>query len=522
MIENVQKIINTVVQELYGVDVVPQITMPEAEFGDFATNIAFMLAAPLKKAPRVIADELVGAINGEQIARVDAAGAGFINISMNSAFWINQLEQIDDQYGKNNLGLGKKMQVEFISANPTGPLTMANARGGYLGDVLANVMTYAGWDVTREYYINDAGNQVIKLAQSIKSAAGIELQEEIQYNGDYVKDLAEELSPTPETDDVDLATRAVALLLSQIKQSVEKMGIFFDVWFSEGYLLKNGLSASVLELLKTGGLVYEQDGAVWLASSRYGDERDRVVVKSDGEYVYLLNDLAYHHDIFSNRGFDKAIKIWGADHAGQVSSLKLTVNQLEPGKELDFILMQLVRLIRDGVELKMSKRAGVYVTMEEVLNEVGTDVARFFFLMRPPETQMDFDLDLAKERSQKNPLFYVMYSYARANSILNKALEKKLAPALTVDDLSLAEAQLVRKISSFPELIEQISQDYGVHRLTFFGIELAKLFHDFYESVRIIDLPVKEAASKLMVVQKYLIFMKLYFSILGIVPTEKM
>jgi arginyl-tRNA synthetase len=247
-----------------------------------------------------------------------------------------------------------------------------------------------------------------------------------------------------------------------------------------------------------------------------------VLEKSSGDVTYLGNDLAYHFNIFEQRKFDRAIKVWGADHAGQVPSLRLAVGHLFPDKFLDFVILQWVRLMRNGQEVKMSKRAGTYVTVEELIDEVGSDVARFFFLMRSADTAMDFDLDLAKEQSQKNPLFYVMYSYARANSIMEQAKLRRFSPVSTVEDLTGIEKALIRQISQLPQILEEIRQDYGVHRLTFFGIETAKLFHDLYEAEKIIDLDKAEASKKLYLIQQYITFMEVYFSLLGVTPVKKM
>jgi arginyl-tRNA synthetase len=384
-------------------------------------------------------------------------------------------------------------------------------------------LDYLGYKVTREYYFNDAGTQISKLVQSIRAEAGEEIEGERQYSGAYIKELAKDLEPYLEKGDDQLAAMATQMIFERyIKDAIEKMHISFDEWFNEKHLVDSGQFKAALERLKKADLVYEKEGATWLASSKYGDERDRVLVKSTGDITYLGNDIPYHLNIFEERGFERAIKVWGADHAGQVPSLKLTVAKLLPDKQLDFMILQWVRLIKDGQEVKMSKRAGTYVTVEELIDEVGSDVARFFFLMRSADSQMDFDLGLAKEQSQKNPLWYVMYSYARAHSILRQAADKKLKPATKLAELSDQEREMAKMMAQFPGLLLQTGNDYGLQRLPFYGYELARLFHDYYEGEKIIDLPGTKAANKLYFVQQYIEFMKNYFDVLGITPIEKM
>jgi arginyl-tRNA synthetase len=507
-----------------------EVTYPQAGFGDFATNVAFQLAKELKRPPHDIATELAKAISHPDVATAEAAGAGYINFTMTQTFWLEQLAAIDADYVVSKEGKGRKLQVEFISANPTGPLTLANARGGFMGDVLANVFATTGYDVTREYYINDGGGQVAKLVESLRAEVGQPIEGERQYAGDYITDLAKVVDPRHYKDDDKLSRDAVAALLVEIKRAVGELGIGFDEWSSERELIDSGATTKVLELLRDRGLVYAKDDAEWLASSKYGDERDRVLVKGGGGYTYLVNDLAYHLDIFGRRKFARAVKLWGADHAGQVASLKLTLKQLVPEAQLDVVLLQFVRLIRDGQEVKMSKRAGTYVTIDELLAALeegvgkrhAAAVARWFFLMRSADNRIDFDLGLAGEQSQQNPYFYVMYAYARAHSILAKAKERGLQPATTTDALTTGELALLRLMARLPELVSEVAHDYELHRLIFFGLELAKAFQEYYESTRIIDLEAKEAAKKLYFIQQFIVFMDLYWAILGIKPVERL
>lgn len=507
-------------------DITPEVTYPDAGFGDFSTNVAFHLAKRLKKAPQAIASELAPKIQAESIETVQATG-GFINLTLSQKAWIEAINQVGSDYGSCDIGKGRKLQVEFISANPTGPTTIGNARGGFIGDVLARVMSHAGYDVTREYYFNNAGTQIRKLVESAKVAAGvIQMPDhDVQYRGDYIKELAEEhkqaLANKSDDELGELLTQSI--FNRYIKPAVAKMGIEFDVWFNERDVISDGSLNHVIQRLEEQGLVYERDGAKWLDSGKLGDNREeRVIVKSNGDPTYLAPDIAYHVNIFETRGFDAAIKVLGPDHNDQFPSVKAAVGALCPGKELTMASYQWLRVIREGKEVKVSKRLGQFITIEELIDEVGLPVARFLTLMRSPDSHMDFDLDLAKEQSQKNPLYYVMYSYARAQSILEQAAERKLKPAAGTSILSPAEVRVVRHISRFPGLLKEIATDYGVHRLTFYGIELAKLFHDLYESERILSLKPDVVAEKLYVISQYVEFMELYFRLMGIEPVKKM
>lgn len=531
---DVQKKLADVIKKVYGITIRPEITYPEPKFGDLSTNVAFILARQLKTAPRTIADNLAQEIIDHPIVAAEAAGGGYINFTLSDDYWAEQLKGINKDYGHTKEGKGQKVQVEFISANPTGPLTLGNARGGFLGDVVGNLLASQGYGVTKEYYFNDAGTQIKKLVESVMVATGEIEAEDVQYQGEYIQELARtyktQLAAASEAKRAEILTNAN--FESFIQDAIERMGIHFDEWFNEKDLVSSGQFDEAMGFLRDRSLVYEKDGATWLASSKYGDERDRVLLKSSGDITYLGNDIAYHLNIFQKRSFSRAIKLWGADHAGQIPSLKLTMKELLPDKTLEFIIIQWVRLMKNGQEVKMSKRAGTFVTVQDLLDELGAAVgpenaaavARWFFLMRSADSQMDFDLDLAREQSQKNPLFYVFYSYVRAQSILRQAAERGLKPAAKASgvEFSSPERELIRNLSKFPELISQTSLDYGVHRLTFFGYELARIFHDLYESERIIELPAEAASRKLLTIDKYVKFMQGYFALLGITPPAKM
>ncbi|HVE80813.1 MAG TPA: arginine--tRNA ligase [Candidatus Dormibacteraeota bacterium] len=523
VLREISEIVAKAVWTEFKVKTAPQISYAEPKFGDFATNISFELAKTLKQNPKQIAEGIASNIKHPQIEKASSVG-GFVNIVVAESYWVDCLKKIKPGYGQSKPRKGQKVQVEFISANPTGPLTLGNARGGYLGDVLSRVLDHAGYKTTSEYYFNDAGTQISKLVESVKHQAGIIKASQVEYQGKYIEELASDLkNELKSRSDEDLAgilTKEVSR--RYIKEAITRMGIEFDEWFNEKSLISSGELEKALELLRKKGLTYEKDGALWLKSTDYGDERDRVLQKSNGDVTYLGTDIAYHLNIFEHRRFDRAIKIWGADHAGQVPSLNLTMKRLIPDCRLDFVIVQWVRLVQGGKEVKMSKRAGSFVTVDELIDEIGSDVARFFFLMRSATSHMDFDLSLAKEQSQKNPLFYVMYSYVRAHSILAQAASKQLKPSNSLERLNTTESELVKYMTRLPDLISEIAESYEVHHLSFFATQLAKKFHDLYESERIIDLNQETAECKLYLIQQYITFMEILFNIIGVTPIKKM
>ncbi len=528
MITDARNAVQAAITQQYSIDdIIVDITYPEPKFGDFSTNIAFKLAGRLKKSPQAIAGELAGTILGGSrgtIAEAEAA-AGFLNLRMSNHFWVEQLHGINPAYGSSDLGKGKKVEVEFISANPTGPTTIGNARGGYIGDTLANVLSRSGYEVTREYYFNNAGTQISKLVESVKVAGGLISAENLQYKGGYINQLAEEFADELATEsDQELGERFTQAILKRwIEPAIDKMGIKFDSWFNERDLVVGGQLQKTLEALRQQDLVYDSDGALWLDTAKLGLSREaRVLVKSNGDPTYLAPDIAFHDDLFGRRQFDHAIKVLGADHIDQFPSVKAALIALHPDKRMDAVVMQWFRLLKDGKEVKISKRLGQFVTVEELIDDVGTDVARFMTLMRSADSGMDFDLDLAKEQSQKNPLFYLMYSYARANSILEQASGRGLTPISTIAELSKHEVALVRQMAKFPGLVAEIAANYEVHHLTFYGIETAKLFHDLYESERIIDLDKAKACRRLYVIKQYIVFVEAYCKVMGIAPVKRM
>lgn len=513
------------VQEAYGVAAAPEVSRSEPQFGDFQTNIAMQLAQELGQSSHDIAQTVTAQLQAvDNIKTAETAGPGFINVSLTEEYWRSYLINIGNDFGRSATEQKEKVQVEFISANPTGPLTLGNARGGFIGDVLSNVLDVQGYEVTREYYYNNAGTQISKLLRSVQYYAG-ETQEEPEYRGEYMQELAQYYQQWKHDSELEMPRMIADLVFEKyIQPALDGMGIGSTFEYTNENELEDQYDQAIAELQnKDARLIKESEGATWLSSGVFGDEREwRVLQKSNGDRTYLANDIAYHWDIFANRGFDKAIKVWGADHAGQVPSLQKTLHYLFPDKSLEFLIVQWVRLIKDGQEFKISKRAGTYVTVDELIERVGADVARWFMLMRSNDTHMDFDLDLAAEQSQKNPFWYVMYAYVRANSIMAEASEQGIESADQISQLNAAEREIVKKLSRLPELLEEIAHDYQVHHLTFYGRELAKLFHDWYEKVRVVDLPTEEAAEKLYFLQRFIRCMDAYWQVLGIEPYEKM
>jgi len=479
------------------------------EHGDYSSNVALLLAKKERKNPKEVAEEIKNKIGRSANWRVEIAGPGFLN------FWISHSALTAGLQGilKNKKSVFKsdndklRIDLEFVSANPTGPLTMANGRGGFYGDALANILKAVGHKVTREYFVNDAGNQIKLLGESILAAEGNppvggEPKEEY-YKGAYIKKLKGKS-----------AEAAVKILLGEIKKSLKKAGVKFNVWFSEASMRKKGELKKTLELLNKKKILKEGEGALWLG--------DAVVVKSNQEYTYFLADLAYHYDKFIKRKFDLAVNIWGADHHGYVSRMQKGIEALgvNPAR-LKIIIMQLVRLVKQGKEIKMSKRAGEFITLDDLLKEVGADAARWFFLERSPDTHMDFDLDLAKERSKKNPVYYVQYAHARASSILRKAQQTKKVNLNLLTQPE--ELNLIKKILRLPEVIEDIAEDYQVHRLPRYAYELAQTFTNFYEKHQVIDLKNPELTqARLALVYASRSTFQAALSLMGIAAPKKM
>ena len=513
--------------------------------GDFATNAAMLLTKQAKMKPRDIAQAIVDSLNKESklIEKVEIAGPGFINFYL-SQNWLYDIlpvvEAQDAAYGSVDIGKGEKVQVEFVSANPTGLLHMGNARGGALGDSLANLLKMAGYDVTKEFYINDAGNQIVNLGLSLEARyrqllgeTGCEIPEN-GYHGQDIIDTAQRIVdavgdsylqlPEAERQEKMIAT-ALDEKIAAIKSGLAAFGVEYDVWFSETTLHESGAVKEVVDLLTEKGMTYEKDGAIWLKTTDFGEEKDEVLIRSNGIPTYFAADIAYHKNKF-DRGFKRVINIWGADHHGHVARMKRSMDAIGyNGDDLTVLLMQLVRLYQNGEVVRMSKRTGQYVTLQELIEDVGKDAARYFFIMRNPDSHLDFDLDLAKEQSSDNPVYYVQYAHARINSILKAT--GKAVPKAAECDLTLlkeeAELELIRKIANLPTEIAYAAEQLEPYRMARYATELATLFHSFYNSCRVINEDDEALTNaRLVLVNAARITLRNVLTMLGVSAPERM
>jgi len=513
--------------------------------GDFATNAAMLLTKQAKMKPRDIAQAIVDSLNKDSklIEKVEIAGPGFINFYL-SQNWLYDIlpvvEAQDTAYGSVDIGKGEKVQVEFVSANPTGLLHMGNARGGALGDSLANLLKMAGYDVTKEFYINDAGNQIVNLGLSLEARyrqllgeTGCEIPEN-GYHGQDIIDTAQRIVdavgdsylqlPEAERQEKMIAT-ALDEKIAAIKSGLADFGVEYDVWFSETTLHESGAVKEVVDLLTEKGLTYEKDGAIWLKTTDFGEEKDEVLIRSNGIPTYFAADIAYHKNKF-DRGFKRVINIWGADHHGHVARMKRSMDAIGyNGDDLTVLLMQLVRLYQNGEVVRMSKRTGQYVTLQELIEDVGKDAARYFFIMRNPDSHLDFDLDLAKEQSSDNPVYYVQYAHARINSILKAT--GKAVPKAAECDLTLlkdeAELELIRKIANLPTEVAYAAEQLEPYRMARYATELATLFHSFYNSCRVINEDNEALTNaRLVLVNAARITLRNVLTMLGVSAPERM
>ena len=470
--------------------------------GHFATNLPMVLASSQRKRPRDLATVIVDNLeDGDKlIEKVNIAGPGFINFTIAPRQWqmlLGDILALGADYGRSTTGAGQKVLVEFVSANPTGPLHLGHGRGAALGDTLCRILVFTGHEVVREFYINDAGQQVRLLGESVysrwkqKSDPGYPFPEN-GYHAEYIGDLAAEI-----TGHVDLGAlnreEAIARcaefgkgrMLNEIKKDLADFRVAFDIWSSESDLYASGLIDKTLESLRDKGELYAEEGALWIKTSAFGDDKDRVIRKSDGQYTYFAPDIAYHIEKWK-RGFTKAINIWGADHHGYVQRMKAALKTNGIRDEwLSVLLLQLVKLWRGGEEVKMSKRAGLYVTLKELVDEVGVDSARFVFLTKNHDSPLDFDIDLVKKQDADNPVYYVQYAHARISSVFRKAASESLslpgAPESVLERLVLDEEMaLIRLMDDFPNLLEDLSRTLEPHRLTYYLAELASLFHKYF------------------------------------------
>ncbi len=553
------------------------------EFGDLATNVAFILSKHLKRNPFEIAQELAEELKkNPSFESVEVAKPAFINVRFSKDYYYGVLKDILTKgfdYFRENLGLGRRVQVEYVSANPTGPLHLGHGRGAVVGDVISNLLEFYGWDVTREYYINDAGNQIRMLGISIlyrylelmlslvyegayssqsylfappgeatkkdKLYARIselfrEIGEEFEqngYRGEYVKELAqkvydlyrEQILELPKEEAITfLSEFGLKEMLEEIKRDLEDFGITFDVWFSEKSLYQTRYVEKTLNYLREKGLLYEKEEAVWFKTTEFGDDKDRVVIKKDSSYTYFASDIAYHYNKYL-RGFHKVIDVWGADHHGYVPRVKAAIKAFGvPENWLDVELVQLVKLFRDGKEVKMSKRAGNFVTLRELLDEVGKDVIRFWFITKRSDTPLEFDIDKAKEESSENPVFYVQYAHARISGIFREVLNRKGFDAEVEFEFkpellsSETELELIKHLATLRDELISIAQSREIHLLPNLAVELVKRFHYYYNHYRVMVDDEELMKARLALLKAIRTALRLIFHFIGISAPERM
>ncbi|EGO64580.1 arginine--tRNA ligase [Acetonema longum] len=518
---------------------------PQKDFGDFATNFAMQAARPARTNPRAVAQAIVDRLNEPWLDKAVIAGPGFINFYLKSDWLYNMLAGIlaeGEQYGQVVLAdKASRIQVEFVSANPTGPLHVGHGRGAAVGSALANLLRAAGYDVATEFYINDAGNQIDNLAASVNArylellGQSVDFPED-GYHGRDIIDTAQRiidregsrylLIPVAERLAV-FKELALNEKLAGLQEDLEAFGVSFDVWFSERTLHKGAIQETC-QVLRQNGYMYETDGALWLKSSAYGDDKDRVVIRDNGVPTYLAADIAYHRNKLE-RGFDTIINIWGADHHGYIARVKAAIGALGYNPEqLEVLILQMVSLYQNGELVKMSKRTGQGVTLSELIEEVGRDAARFFFIMRSIDSQLDFDLDLAKSRSNENPVYYIQYAHARIASIFRQAAEA----GLPVDDrcpteylktlISEFETDLIKKIGEYPAEITAAARERAPHRIARYAHELAGLFHTFYNQCRVIGVEPELQTARLALVKAVQNTLRHALRVLGVAAPDKM
>ena len=524
----------------------PEITIERpqnAEHGDYASNFPLKLARTARANPMVIANELVALLPAaEEIESAVVAPPGFINFTLRSKWLNRQVDRIlqdGESFGNNNIGQGKKVQVEFVSVNPTGPMHIAHGRGAILGSTLANVLAASGYQVEKEYYFNDAGNQmdIFKRSLYARYLQALDVKAEVPengYMGNYMIDIANEIIAeygnkfqrlTEAEALAQLGDIGIKKVIDKIQKDLKQLRVEFDVWFREQSLYENGQYNKVMGLLREGGFLAEKEGATWFVSTNLGEDKDNVVVRSNGMPTYFATDIAYHYNKFVERHFDKVIDIWGADHQGHVPRMKAVVAALGIDPErLQIIIHQMVTLKRGGELVRISKRTGDLITLEEVMNEVGVDACRFLLLARSASSQMDFDMELAKKQSQENPVYYVQYAHARISSIMRLVEEKNIN--FTDGDTGLLTAEseltLIRKLLNFPELIEMATITMEPHHLAYYAQELANTFHAFYKDCRVVtdDEALTKARLKLVMASKIVLAKTLH--LMGMTAPERM
>lgn len=515
---------------------------PQKEFGDFASNFAMQSARTLKCNPRMVAQAVIDNLDCAYVEKAEIAGPGFINFYLKDNWLSDMFSHIveaGENYGNLTAPGDEKIQIEYVSANPTGPLHVGHGRGAAVGSSLANLMKAAGYNVTREYYINDAGNQINNLAASVNAryleAFGIDVEfPENGYHGHDIIDTAERikriygdkfLHMDEEKRIEEFRTIALKEKLAALKEDLEAFNVTYDVWFSEQTLHDGNKIKEACDYLTERGYMYEKDGALWLKATEYGDDKDRVVIRDNGVPTYFAADIAYHRNKFE-RGFDRVINLWGADHHGYIARMKAAVGALGYNPDqLEVLILQMVSLYRNGELVKMSKRTGQSVTLNELIEEVGTDAARFFFVMRSIDSQLDFDLTLATEKSNENPVYYIQYAHARICSIFRQLKEAGIEEAASADYSLLTEpteTELIKKLGEYPELIAAAAKERAVHRVAHYVHELAGLFHSFYNQCRILGVAPELQQARIKLVKATQHVLRHALGILGVSAPERM
>ncbi|MFN3568389.1 MAG: arginine--tRNA ligase, partial [Caldimicrobium sp.] len=520
-------------------------TPKHKNYGDYSTNLALVLGGKIKDDAKGIAQKIVQGLSSDPFfTKIEIAGPGFINFWINQEVYLENLRKIlieEENYGNLDLGRGKRVIIEFVSANPTGPLHIGHGRGAAYGDALARLFKKAGFNVLKEYYINDRGTQIDILGTSVylraKEISGIAVNfPEDYYQGAYIYDIAKEalrlypdLLAREESEAIRICKElAIEIILKDIKEDLERFRVYFDNWYSEKSLYERGLVKECINVLKGKDLIYEKDGAFWFKSSIFGDEKDRVIRKATGEWTYFASDISYHYEKFVKRGFHIAINLWGADHHGYVARLKGAVEalNLDP-KNLKIILIQMVNLIDEGKIKSMSTRKAEYVELKELLREVGVDAVRFIFLSRSADSPLDFDVELAKKQTSENPVYYVQYAHARICSIFEKAQLKGLdLHQINQADLSLLkekeEVEILKKLSEFSDEVEMAVNQLAPYKITYYLLDLAGLFHEYYNKFRIVGEDKSLSFARLSLAKGCQILLKEGLNLLGIDSPNKM
>jgi len=554
MKQKIQQLIHNAAAEAYRQGDIPSSDFPEIVIdepkldthGDFSTNIALVMASVQKRPPRKVAEIILKYLDdrGGDIAKAEIAGPGFINFFVNPASWLPVLKVVhteDTRFGAANIGGGERVQVEFVSANPTGPLHVGHGRGAAVGDSVANILSFCGYDVQREYYINDSGRQIRTLGRSVFLRYQQLFGENIAfphdcYQGDYIVDIAKEIKKLKkntlleQSDDqatTYCARYAADIILADIKKDLTAFGVTHDNWFSEQSLFDSGHVDRVINEFKEKHIIYQKDDALWFNTSLYGDEKDRVVVRNNGLTTYFASDIAYHHDKFE-RGFEQVIDVWGADHHGYIPRMAASIEASGYHRDqFKVILVQLVNLLRGGLPVTMSTRSGEFVTLKDVVDEVGRDAARFIFLTRHYESPLDFDLELAKQKTNENPVYYVQYVHARIASIVRKDREKGVSSEQWDADAVVRltepeEIQIMKALARYPEAVAGSAAYLEPHRITFYLMNLASCFHAYYNKHRVLtDDPILSRARLYLAlaVQKVI---RNGLSLLGVSAPEQM